>query len=352
LIPGAKGSAAIGDELLEEMPKLSFDAMNPIPRTLASLLLALFLPLTSAAVELPEASTPPPVDGMGSSDTAGTPHAASIAPENAAPETEGDAADVVNEEKTDRVRGVAHAPDPEKDRFHFTSLRTWYFHDFLPKSDDADTLGIEVNSAWAWGEVQLTNISYFEIADYARAVPGKPYGNPEPELGSATGITDLLSAFLLSRKGVHHDHHHWSLGLATQLPTASDDTIGSGKWSLGPAVEYEYENGPFFAAFVALQLWSVVGDSDREDVNMLMIKPMITYDVFEQWKLVYMPYGISAYWNKKPGQKFYVPVGGGVQHGFSIFTQEMAASVQFFKYVVRPDKGSEYDLRFMLEFDF
>jgi hypothetical protein len=249
-------------------------------------------------------------------------------------------------------RGASHAPDPEKDAFHFTALRAWYFHEFLPNGDDADVLGLEANSAWAWGDVQFTNISYLEVVDYPRAVPGMPYGNPDPEAGEATGITDLLSAFLLSKKGGHHDHHHFSLGLATQLPTASDSTIGSGKWSLGPAIEYEYENDPFFAAFVALQLWSVVGDADRDDVSMLMIKPMVTYEVYESWKLVYMPYGISVYWKKDPGQRVYLPIGGGLQHDFSIFSQEMAASVQFFDYVIRPDKGAQYDLRFMLELDF
>ena len=249
-------------------------------------------------------------------------------------------------------RTAPHAPTPGEDAFHFTAIRAWAYRDYLPKSDDADILGLEFNSAFGVGDFDVTNISYLEFADYPRAVPGKPYGNPVPELGAATGITDLLTAFLVSKKKVHHSPHHFSYGFAAQFPTASDDTLGSGKWSLGPAIEYEYHNGPFYAAFVALQLWSVAGESGRKPVNMMMIKPMITYDLAEKWKAVYMPYGISVYWNKKSGQKAYLPLGGGLQYNFAIGSQEMAASAQFFKYVVRPDKGSEYDLRFMLEFDF
>lgn len=258
----------------------------------------------------------------------------------------------IGAEPAARGRTVAHAKDAETDRFHVTALRLWLYRDFLPKSDDSDIFGVEINSAWGLGCLDFANISYFELVDYPRAVQGRPGGNPVPELGAATGITDLLTAFLASPKRAHHGPHHWSAGIAVQIPTASDSTIGSGKWAAGPAIEYEYHNGRFFAAFVALQIWSFAGDADRKDVNMLMIKPMITYDLGRRFKAIYMPYGISVYWNKSDGNRAYVPLGGGLQYEFCIGRQKMAASVQLFSYVVRPGKGSEADLRFMLEFDF
>jgi hypothetical protein len=69
------------------------------------------------------------------------------------------------------------------------------------------------------------NVSYLEVADYPRAVPG----NPEPGTKSATGISDTPSALLVSKQREHHEPHHFAYGLATQFPTASDDTLGSGK---------------------------------------------------------------------------------------------------------------------------
>lgn len=65
-----------------------------------------------------------------------------------------------------------------------------------------------------------------------------------------------------------------------------------------------------------------------------------------------MPYGISIYWNKPSDEAIYLPIGGGLQRGFRLWGVETAASLQFFKYVIRPSAGSEYDLRFMLESDF
>ena len=243
------------------------------------------------------------------------------------------------------------------DRFHFTTIRAWAYRNFLPKGDDADVLGFEFNSAWSWGDYDVTNISYFEIAKYPRAIPGWPIGNvgdpnDPSNFMAADGISDFLTAFLFSKKGGHEGPHHFSYGFSAQFPTAHDDSLGSGKWSVGPAIEYEYERGRFFAAFVALQLWSVAGDDNRKDVSMLMVKPMVTYELDNRWKLIYMPYGISHYWNKASGQKTYVPLGGGLQYGFRLNRANMAASLQAFKYVVRPDKGPEHEIRLMLEFNY
>jgi len=215
-------------------------------------------------------------------------------------------------------------------------------------------LGLEFNSTWGWGSYDVTSISYFEVAQYLRAVPEKPGGNPgEPgSIEGADGITDLLSAFLFSKQGEHEGPHHFSASAAVQVPTASDESLGSGKWSFGPAAEYEYHADRFYAAFVAIQLWSVAGDPDRKGVSMLMIKPMVTYDLDQRWKLVYMPYGISQYWNKPSGQQLYVPIGGGVQYGFDVKGLDMATSLQYFNYAIRPDGGSENEIRFMLEFNF
>ena len=250
-----------------------------------------------------------------------------------------------------------HQSDDEheasSDAFQLATHRTWLFRSFLPDAnDDADVLGLEFVSTWGWGSYDVTNISYIELADYPVGVPGMPIGNPEPGTVADTGINDLLSAFLFSKKGGHDSPHHFGFGFATQLPTGSGETLSSGKYSLGPAIDYEYHNDRFFMAIVALQLWSVGGDSDRKDVNMMMIKPMLTYDINEKWKAVYMPYGVSIYWNKPADQRVYFPLGGGIQRQFNLGAKPSAVSLQLFKNVVRPDSGAEHDLRLMFEINF
>jgi len=65
-----------------------------------------------------------------------------------------------------------------------------------------------------------------------------------------------------------------------------------------------------------------------------------------------MPYGVSVYWDKPAGDREYFPLGGGVQRQFSLGSKPSALSLQPFKNVIRPEKGTEHDLRLMLEVNF
>jgi hypothetical protein len=248
---------------------------------------------------------------------------------------------------------AAETGHESSDGFRLDTYRTWFFRSF-PKDEagENDTLGLEFVTGWGWGNYDVTNIAYIEVADYETPVPGLPVGNPEAGSVPDTGINDLLTAFLFSKKGEHHGPHHFSFGFSAQLPTGSGDTLSSGKYSVGPAVDYEYSGERLYMAFVALQLWSVAGDDERKDVNMMMIKPMITYDLNAKWKAVYMPYGVSVYWNKPSGQKVYFPVGGGIQRQFNIGQSASAFSLQYFYNALRPDDGIRQDLRLMLEINF
>jgi len=151
---------------------------------------------------------------------------------------------------------AAEGHEAETPWFRVGSVRTWIFRSFLKdETNDATTLGLEAESYLTFGSTQIKNIAYLEVADHPRAIPGQPQGNPVPEPGAATGISDLLTGFWFSKKGPHHGRHHFAPGLAAQLPTASDATLGSGKWSLGPSFDYEYESGSLFAGAIALQIW-------------------------------------------------------------------------------------------------
>ena len=252
-------------------------------------------------------------------------------------------------EGQEESHGDEHGATTDKRGFYVGSQRNWFFVSFLPENDEAETLGLELESYIDTRKYSIKNISYLEVADYPRPIPGQPPGNIFPGLEVKTGISDLLMGFWVSKKGIHHGKHHLAWGGAAQLPTASADSLGSGKWSLGPSFDYEYEAGRWFAGVIALNLWSVAGDADRESVNYFMAKPFAYYKINEKWDAVYVPYGISVYWNKSAGEKIYFPVGGGFQRHLG---KKVNVSLQFFKNVLRPSKGTEYDLRFMLEFVF
>ncbi len=237
--------------------------------------------------------------------------------------------------------------------YRLASWGNWIFRSFLQdESGDATTWGLEFASYLSMGSFEIKNIAYIEVAEYPRTIPGQPPGNHEPSLEAADGIGDLITGFWISKRGEHHEGHHIAPGIGLQIPTASDETLGSGKWSIGPSFDYEYESGDLFAGAIAIQLWSFAGDKDRKDVNMLLVKPFLYYEFADNWSLVYVPYGISVYWNKPSGENVYIPLGGGVQRSFQIGSVGLNISAQFFNNVVRPSKGTVNDLRFLFELAF
>ena len=246
--------------------------------------------------------------------------------------------------------------ESNKPFYRLGSQRTWLFRSYLnDPGDDASTLGLEFESYLNIGKYNIKNIAYFEVNQYPRTIPGQPNGNvnSDTSVEAVDGINDLLMGFWFAERGKHHGKHHLALGMAAQLPTASDPSLGSGKWSIGPSFDYEYENGRWFAGAIALQVWSIAGQSDRKDVNMLMIKPFVVYNVVKRFDLIYMPYGVSVYWNKPSGENVYLPLGGGGQYQFQIGKETtLNLGAQFFKNVIRPTKGTVYDLRFLVEFVF
>ncbi len=237
--------------------------------------------------------------------------------------------------------------------FRVGSLRNWIFRSFMvDEGDDATVLGVELESYLGIGGYSVKNIAYIEVADYPRAIPGQPPGNPSPGDEAATGISDLLTGFWISKQGGHHGKHHFAPGIAMQLPTATSETLGSGKWSIGPSFDYEYESGDLFAGAIALQIWSFAGDADRKSVSMLMIKPFVYYSLSDHWDLTYVPYGISVYWNKPSGEAAYLPLGGGGQYNTHLGSLGLNLGAQLFYNVIRPTTGTVWDLRLLVELVF
>ena len=59
----------------------------------------------------------------------------------------------------------------------------------------------------------------------------------------------------------------WGAGPSINIPTATDELLGSEQWSAGPAGVVLKQSGQWTYGALARQLWSFAGDDDRADVN-------------------------------------------------------------------------------------
>lgn len=71
----------------------------------------------------------------------------------------------------------------------------------------------------------------------------------------------------------------WIVGVGTieNLPTASKDTLGSGKWGLGPTFVVLKQSGPLTYGLLANHVWSVAGEGDRASVSSTFMQPFFSY---------------------------------------------------------------------------
>ena len=130
---------------------------------------------------------------------------------------------------------------------------------------------------------------------------------PLGETGSAFGFGDINLSIFWSPAEV--SSLTWGVGPVIYLPTASNpELLGLGKLSLGPTGVLFYKVGKFTMGGVASNVWSVAGDSDREDVNFFFAQWFVNYNLGSGWALGSAPI-ITCDWTEPSGEQWSVPWG-------------------------------------------
>jgi hypothetical protein len=115
---------------------------------------------------------------------------------------------------------------------------------------------------------------------------------------------------------VKYDQVIWGVGPSINLPTASDDQLGSGKWSAGFSAAALSQPKWGTVGGLVRQLWSFAGDDDRKKVNQTLIEPFLNYNLYDGWYLT-TDLVITANWEADSDNRWTVPLGGGAGRLFS-----------------------------------
>ena len=75
----------------------------------------------------------------------------------------------------------------------------------------------------------------------------------------------------------------WGAGPIVLLPTATEKRIGTEKWGLGPTGVVLVQDGRWTYGALANHLWSVAGNSSRQDVRSSYVNPFATYAFGGGW---------------------------------------------------------------------
>jgi hypothetical protein len=218
-----------------------------------------------------------------------------------------------------------------------------------PDDDVANVLNIQPVIPINLGPVNLINRTIFPLIylpDLTSGLPELPEGISG---GSTFGLGDInYTGWLSPAAG---GPVTWGIGPSISFPSATDEKLGTEKWSAGPSAVVVAQPGPFVVGGLARQLWSFAGDDDRQDVSQILIQPFVNYNLPDGWFLVSAPI-ITANWEADSDERWVVPLGGGGGRVFHIGPQPVNASLQAYYNVEKPEFGPDWSLRFAVSFLF
>ncbi|MGE3292416.1 MAG: neuromedin U [Geminicoccaceae bacterium] len=216
-----------------------------------------------------------------------------------------------------------------------------------PHGDVANVLNIQPVvpiGAGDWNIISRTIVPVIYVQDLA---PGlSDIANDPQGSDGSFGLGDVNQTFYFSPADA--GPVIWGIGPSLSVPTATDDSLGSEKWSAGPAAVVLTMPGPWVIGSLVRQLWSFAGEGDRQDVNQTLIQPFVNYNFPGGWYAVSSPI-VTANWEADSDDTWTVPVGGGMGRIFHIGGQAMNASAQAFYNVESPRYGPDWSIRLQLQ---
>lgn len=108
--------------------------------------------------------------------------------------------------------------------------------------------------------------SWMVIARIIQPIVWQPY--PEQNTGGEYGLGDMVPTFFLSPR--KPGKLIWGAGPAMVIPTATNDILGQGKFSLGPSVVVLAQPGKWTLGDLINNVWSVAGSGSRPPVNQML----------------------------------------------------------------------------------
>jgi len=145
----------------------------------------------------------------------------------------------------------------------------------------------------------------------------------------------------------------WGAGPVVQIPTNNDRVLGNDNWGLGASgVVLRLEKGsPWVYGALVNNVWSVSSDKQGGSYNNGLIQPFLNYNLPKGLYLTSSPVA-TVNWDADSGDKWTVPLGGGVGKIFHIGKLPVNTSLAAYHNVIKPDYGPDWQIRAQIQFMF
>jgi len=174
---------------------------------------------------------------------------------------------------------------------------------------------------------------------------GGPGAKLDADFKRITGLGDIVLWTAFSN--AYTPPNIFGFGPTIMMDTATDDKLGTGKWSAGPMALAFHVGEKWIYGAVAQHWWSFAGDDNRSDVSLTDIQYVLRYRVSPETNIGFGP-NIQANWDADSNNRWTVPVGIGGDTLVNIGPLPVKLGLEAYYNVVSPDDvGAEWQIRFM-----
>jgi len=160
-----------------------------------------------------------------------------------------------------------------------------------------------------------------------------------------TGLGDIILWSAFSKQ--YTPPNIFGFGPTVMMDTATEDILGTGKWSAGPMALAFHVGDKWIYGVVAQHWWSFAGDDNREDVCLTDLQYVLRYRVNAKTNIGFGP-NIQANWKEDSHNTWTVPVGLGGDTLVKIGPLPVKIGFEAYYNVISPDNfGPEWQLRLM-----
>jgi hypothetical protein len=166
--------------------------------------------------------------------------------------------------------------------------------------------------------------------------------------GWARGLGDTqFSAFLSpARTG----RLVWGVGPVFQIPSATNQALGQGKWGAGPTAAAQWSGELWTFGALINNIWSFAGEAGRPAVNQMQLQPEINY-TFRSNPNRYLSFAptITANWTASGSERWTVPVSLGFGQLVTFGKQSVNLQATAYYNVVAPAGTGNWTLELLVQ---
>jgi hypothetical protein len=158
---------------------------------------------------------------------------------------------------------------------------------------------------------------------------------------AASGVSDILTSFFFSPNT--GSTFTWGAGPVMSLPSTTEPTLGTEKWSAGPTIVVLKQAGSWTVGALWNQVWSFSGNTSREDVNQMFVQPFLAYTTNNALTITVQSETVANF--KADTDQWTVPINLLFSKVATFGTFPASYQVGFGGYAIHPDLGPSWKIR-------